>query len=223
MIKAVIFDMDGILILSEGIHVDSTKKAFLKHGMMLNSEDEKLVVGRTSPDALRILMKKYNVEDKLFEHLLNEKRAFYREEYSQVQLREGIKETLSNLSKKYRMGLATNSSKHYAETTLKRLPNVFEKIATGDEVEKPKPYPDVYLKILEKMKISAEECIVIEDSVVGVASAKAAGIKAIACPNEYTINGDFSKADIVVNELSKINIELIEKLNADKNKSKMMN
>lgn len=212
MIKAVIFDMDGILILSEGVHVNSTRKAFLKYNIRLTNEDEKLVVGRISPDALRLLMKKYKIKDEHFDTLLHEKRVFYREEYPEVQLREGIIPVLNHLSKKYRIGLATNSSKYYVEATLKRLPDVFEKTATGEEVERPKPYPDLYRKILHKLKLAAEECIVIEDSIVGIASAKAAGIKVMACPNEYTKEGDFSKADIVVSDLRKISIELIEKL-----------
>ena len=216
MIKGVIFDMDGVLIISEGVHVRSAKKAFQKHSIDLKEEDVGLIVGRTSPDALRLLMKKYKLNEEMFETLLHEKRVFYREKYHEIQLREGIKEVLNKLREKYRIGLATNSSKHYADITLKRLPDVFEKIATGDEVEKPKPSPDVYLKILDKMKLSREECIVIEDSSVGTASAKAAGIKVIACPTEYTKGGDFSKADVIVKDLREITVGFIERLNPDK-------
>jgi len=79
----------------------------------------------------------------------------------------------------------------------------------GENVLKNKPAPDIYLKCAEELKISPVSCVVVEDSETGVQSAKSANMKCIAIPNRYTKDQDFSKADKSLNNIQKINVELI--------------
>lgn len=75
-----------------------------------------------------------------------------------------------------------------------------------------KPAPDVFILALKKLNLPSERCIVLEDTVVGVESAKGAKIKCIAIPNQYNKDMDFSKADIVIETLEQINEKLIKEL-----------
>ena len=73
----------------------------------------------------------------------------------------------------------------------------------------PKPAPDLYATVVKKLKVLPQDAIAIEDTETGVAAAKAAGLKAIAVPNKYTKGQDFSKADIIVESLSDITLDLL--------------
>lgn len=82
----------------------------------------------------------------------------------------------------------------------------------GGEGRPQKPFPDIYLHAAKELGLKPADCVVLEDSAIGVVSAKDAGMKVIAVPNIYTEDHDFSKADIIVASLSDINMDVLNNL-----------
>jgi HAD superfamily hydrolase (TIGR01509 family) len=88
----------------------------------------------------------------------------------------------------------------------------FELLVSSRELEHGKPFPDIYLETARRLRVAPEYCLAIEDAAIGVAAAKAAGMKVIAVPNRFTAQDDFSQADIVVKSLEDITWEVISSL-----------
>jgi HAD superfamily hydrolase (TIGR01509 family) len=114
----------------------------------------------------------------------------------------------------YRRALASTSSRDWIDFVVDGLevrPH-FQAIVAGDEVAARKPAPDVYLRAAERLGVSPEECVALEDSGPGVASAKAAGMACIAVPNRVTLSHDLSAADLRVAHLGEISLDLLRSL-----------
>src|SRR5438045_6805676 len=109
---------------------------------------------------------------------------------------------------KLRLAVATSSVSASARPFLDRhhLNGFFEVIVTGDEIERGKPEPDIYLRTAEKLGIGADECLVIEDSLSGIAAAKAAHMRVAAIPDRRFVDPrDYEKeADYLLGSLSEI-------------------
>jgi beta-phosphoglucomutase len=100
--------------------------------------------------------------------------------------------------KKMKIGLTTSGDRDYVRAVFTKFPefkNYFDRAVTSEDVERGKPNPDCYRKILEKLEISAHEAVVLEDSMYGITAAKAAGISVICVPNKYFPDADYSGAD----------------------------
>lgn len=111
-----------------------------------------------------------------------------------------------------RLGVASNSDAAWVSAGLKRLgwENRFETVRTRDDVKRPKPAPDVYLRVLEDLGVEAGEAIAFEDSQPGIAAAKAAGLYVVAVPNELTRLQDLSLADLAVTTLAGFDLAAVE-------------
>lgn len=111
----------------------------------------------------------------------------------------------------FRLGVASNSTAAWVSAGLKRLgwEDRFETIRTRDDARRPKPAPDVYLRVLEDLGVDAAHAIAFEDSQPGVAAAKAAGLYVVAVPNELTRLQDLSLADRVVETLEGFDLESV--------------
>jgi beta-phosphoglucomutase-like phosphatase (HAD superfamily) len=107
-----------------------------------------------------------------------------------------------------RLALATSSVSASARPFLDRhrLTAFFDVIVTGEEIERGKPSPDIYLSAAEKLSIPADACLVIEDALSGIAAAKAAGMHVAAIPDTRFVDaGDYEKqADYLLSDLSEI-------------------
>jgi beta-phosphoglucomutase-like phosphatase (HAD superfamily) len=90
-----------------------------------------------------------------------------------------------------------------------KVRDYFQAVIVAEDVERVKPFPDIYLKCIEKLNLGKEKCVAIEDSATGLAAAKAAGIKCIAVPCEFTRSQDFSQADLRLEKISEITEEKI--------------
>ena len=128
---------------------------------------------------------------------------------NRVGLFPDVKELLGELRQmKLRLAVATSSVSASARPFLDRhnLTGLFEVIVTGDEVERGKPAPDIYLSAAEKLRISPDECLVVEDALSGVAAAKAAKMRVIAIPDRRFVGpAEYEKtADYVLNTVSEL-------------------
>lgn len=213
MTKAVIFDMDGVIVDSEPLHYAAEKNVMARLGYEFPREIHKKYIGYSNEyNFWQDLQNEFGISLNI-QTLIAEKRDFFLKHLSRITL---IKPALSLLEKlkesSIPIALASSSSIEFITAILTRfsLTHFFPVIQSGDDLEKGKPAPDIFLLTAEKLKVKPENCIVIEDSLNGVKAGHAAGMTVIAVPNEYTEMLDFSLADYRLSSLDQIyDLELI--------------
>ncbi len=206
MFRAIIFDMDGVVIDSEPSQVEAERQLFLRHGVVPTREDWAHFVGRTTEDVMGYMMRKYRMTATV-EELVRERGALYAGRLrDSVLLMPGFRELANSLSPRYRLGLTTSSSRAEAEFELKRfkLGRLFAAVVTGDDVTNGKPHPEPYAKTISLLGLSPSECAVIEDAVNGISSAKEAGAIAIGLTGSFPEERLARVADAVVHSLSEV-------------------
>lgn len=211
-LKAIIFDMDGVLVDSMPCHAEAWKRAFSTVGIdirrkaiyELEGSNHKQVVdiifnrsGRiASEDDMETLSK---IKDDIFDQI------------EHVTPFEGMKELLSSLKTSYALAVVSGSTRMTVHNIINKFfPDTFEVIIDGDDNIESKPSPEPYLKAVEKLGISKEKCLVVENAPMGIASAKSAGLRCIAIP--AYLGKEFMKgADAIAKshkELEELIIEL---------------
>lgn len=204
-IKAVIFDLDGVLIDSEVCYI-SKLWHFVKEEFGKSVPKEALlpIVG-ASGMAHFLAVKDYLPPDWGREEYLVGYRAYLaRNPISYPELCfPDVPATLAWLKGKgYRMALATSSPRDKVEQSIGEcgLTDYFAAMLTRDDVENCKPDPEIYQKALRKLDLPPEQCLVVEDSSIGIAAAKAAGI-AVAARRENRYPMDQSQADYFLEQI----------------------
>ncbi len=207
-IKGIIFDFDGVLFDSEKLHREAWKRVFEKRNIFLI--DDRSGVGRSDKEFLKELIAKGAIPESLnIREVQDEKLAILVGLADRkVELFPGIQELLSSFKNRYLLCVASNSDRKFI---LKILQNTdllpyFKSILTVNDVQKPKPAPDIYLLGARRMGLKPEECIVIEDSTVGIKAAKNAGMKCIAI--SHTLPEEkLKEADLLLEQISVEEIE----------------
>ena len=210
--KAVIFDRDGVIIDSESANVISAVTAFKEIGIEIKEEEKEWIVGRHPEDYKEFFLKKYTFS---YEEFRKVQRKTYYELLESTSLFEKTIALIKKLKlMKIPLALTTSSSMKSTLQVLRKakLENVFDVIVTFEDYEKRKPDPEPYILTAKKLNLKPEDCVVIEDSSIGIESAKKAGMKCIAIPNEYTKNQNFSKADLTIDSADKIDINLLNNI-----------
>lgn len=214
MIKGLIFDMDGVIIDSSQVIYDIWNDYLKKnYDKTIPKEDFGLNFGRSSRDFVEYFIKKYHLNT-TFDKMMPILRKDYYDLINRIHLKKGVKENIPILKKKYKIALATGAHKEYATLTMKKLhaSKYFAYIIGGDEVKQAKPEPDIFLKAAENLGVKPNECIVIEDAILGIRAAKRAGMIAVSIQDEFTKYQDHSIADYKLNSLLELTDEFINSI-----------
>lgn len=220
-LKAVIFDMDDLMVDSAAVHQKVFEKVLNKYGASLSNAKNPLTkeeitdwYGRKISDIFVGLHKKYKLEGKTTpEQMNNEFNEMLLPIFEQdVQEMPGVREVIGVLKNKYRLALASSAKKAKIAIVLEKLSasDAFEVIISGeDEIKNGKPAPDIYLKTAEKLGLDPSECVVLEDAKNGVEAAKAAGMHVIGVHNQFAyqrlgIRQDLHVADLEVDSLNQV-------------------
>jgi HAD superfamily hydrolase (TIGR01509 family) len=186
--KAVIFDMDGVIVDSESRH----ERAYMEVVRELGYGDNHGLrfadyVGRSDDILWRDFIAKHKPPQP-FEELLDLKTRRVVEIIKREQpLFKGLPELVGKLAGRYSLALASGSERPVVEAVLRLegLGRFFSAVVTGSDVTNGKPAPDIFLRAAELLKVAPPECWVIEDSRTGVAAGIAAGMQVIAITNTY--------------------------------------
>jgi len=211
--KAIIFDLDGVIIDSEEQWFQVTKDLCAEYGYEYTKELYKKVMGSNGP---RIIKEKLNLSDSEDELKDKLKRNYLSLIKDNIKIMPGIHSLLERAGKGFVLALASSSPQDVIDFVIDKtkLGDYFSFSTCGSEVENAKPEPEIFLLTAEKMELKPTECIVVEDSPNGVRAAKAAGMKCIALKNPYASGNELKKAgaDIIINDLDEITEKLLKDL-----------
>ncbi|MBE6055261.1 MAG: HAD family phosphatase [Clostridium sartagoforme] len=173
-IKAIIFDMDGVLFDTEKIYLDVWTKVFDKYGYKMTKEIYCKVIATGRENVKKVFKEEFGENIPIDKMYKEKDEALYEEIKKKIPIKDGAYDLLKYLKdKKYKIALATSASKERMEKQLNQsdFKKLFDEIVCREDVEKAKPNPEIFLKAANKLKVSPEECIVIEDSSAGVEAA----------------------------------------------------
>lgn len=214
-IKAVILDMDGVLVDSEPYHVQSFK--IMMDELKLNYDDNFVhsFIGHSIENNIESINEHYMQGHELnLTEAVAYRDALYLDLIKQADLKpmSGIIELIETCRMNdIPLALASSSVQEQVEVILAKLSRdgwnlntIFTSIVTGDDVRKRKPSPDIYQKTIVNMNIPAKDCLAIEDSPAGVQSAKSAGLHCIALKNVFIDSSKLKGADLLVDNINQI-------------------
>jgi len=210
-IRAVIFDLDGVLADSEPWwnKIDATLLA--EHGVTYRGEHHRNVLGMSYRLAVEFYKKAFGLSipsEQMMRRRGEIATEFFANRIDPFPATRQVLEELRHMNPPVRLALATSSVSTSARPFLDRhrLTPFFEVIVTGEEVERGKPHPDIYLRAAEKLDVATDACLVIEDSLSGIAAAKAANMRVAAIPDSRFVDPREyeSDADYLLRGLSEI-------------------
>ncbi len=209
-IETIIFDMDGVIIDSEGIWKKAEKEVFSSVGVKLSDELCRITETMTTEEVTKFWFDKQPWEKKSLKEIENDviKRVAHliKEEGKPI---NGIEIFIKNLkSKGFKIGLATNSPSILIPTVLEKLKlkKYFDATSSAENELEGKPNPSVYLTVANKLNTKPENCIAVEDSYSGLLAAKRAGMKTIVVSEEIV---DYEIADYKINYYGQFDISLL--------------
>ena len=179
-IKAIIFDMDGVLIEAKDWHYEALNKALRLFGFEISRYDHLITYdGLPTSRKLNMLTTERGLPVKLHK-FINTMKQKYTMEITHVECRPMFQHeyALSNLKAKgYRLALASNSIRDTIEIMLtkSKLIGYMEFFLSNQDVESPKPAPDIYLKAIGHLNLSPDQCLILEDNENGIRAARASG------------------------------------------------
>ena len=178
MIKNIIFDFDGVIVDSEVLASKAFAKYFSKFDRSIKEEQFYKYAGKKTVEVIDLLSAKYKIENK--ETFTNEIFDIVAEVYSRdLKLVDGAKDYISKSNRDHFIGSNSNKDRIIDGLKLVDLDKIFlsDHVYSFDMVERPKPDPDIYLKVLNDNSLNIQETIIIEDSGVGVKAASSAGVR----------------------------------------------
>ncbi len=216
--RGILFDLDGVLVDTEGLHAIAASTVLKRYGVTIDRVLwNKYAIGRTPYEVLGNLQDRFpsKIGDLDTKYLVREKQktlvGILRRRKSV--LYHGVAKMLEELNKEYSMCIVSSTTKDVVTFVLKRykIRKFFKAVITGDDVRKGKPNPECYLMGLRKLGLRRKDVVVIEDAPAGIAAARAAGLSCIAIASNYP-KADLRRASIIIDDIRMLDKELIERI-----------
>lgn len=208
-IKAFIFDLDGVITDTAELHFKAWQQMADDEGYTFNREINEQLRGVSRRASLEIILNGTNLPEEKMEYLMTKKNDDYKvllESITAKDILPGVEKLLSDLKKRnIQIALASASRNAVPILTKLGILNLFDAIGDGTCVVRAKPEPDVFIHAAGQLKISIENCLVVEDATAGVRGAVACGMKTIGIGPQSRVG----EADFVYNEPEEINLDEI--------------
>lgn len=215
MIKAVIFDMDGVVVESTGQDFSAWKKTFKEQGRRLTYDQYLSFLGKKGEEIVQQNINPRITKDEAAK-IVKRKEQILLEDIRKNGIKpiKGAKQTIQFLRQNnFKIGLGTSAPIAKADVILESLgiKNLFDTYVVAEEVKRGKPHPEIYLKVAKKLNLNSKECLVIEDAPAGIAAAKNAGMKCIAITTTHK-REDLLKADKIISLFKELTLWTIRGL-----------
>jgi HAD superfamily hydrolase (TIGR01509 family) len=212
LIPGIIFDMDGVIIDSEPLHHRAERALLSQYNISITDEALHAFAGKDATQLLNGFIKQYHLSvdfQVLYrQHQENVERVFHNADIPATPAVELIQKIHR---KKMPLALASSSHRRLIQLVLDRLSlgEFFQVVIGGDEIQRGKPFPDIYIESAKRLKKDPAFCMAIEDSKNGVQSAKDAGCFCVGYVNPNSGNQDLRRADKIVHDFTNLNVETL--------------
>ncbi len=211
-LRGILFDMDGVLVDSEAYIFEAARLMFMEHGIIVHKEDAVPFIGTGENRYISGIGERNG----FIVDIERDKARTYQiyEEITSGRLKPlpGVKEFIEECrSRGLKLAVASSADKVKIMINLREIglsANIFQAIINGQDVERKKPFPDIYIKAAGLLGLEAEACLVVEDAVSGVKAGKAAGAKCLALMTSFSAF-DLSAADWICEDLSAFPMEAL--------------
>lgn len=206
-IKAILFDMDGLLLDTESIYTEVTQMIVGRYDKVFDWSVKSHMIGRDSYDAASYLVKALHLPFTP-DFYLEERNALLDERFPLAKPKAGAPELIKKLSQSnVPIAVATSSNEHHFKLKTSNHQDwfkYFDTVVTSNhpDVKKAKPAPDIFLTAAKVLGYSAENCLVFEDAPSGVQAANAAGMQVIAVPDPNMSHDSFRDATAIIDSLT---------------------
>lgn len=215
-LKAVLFDMDGVIVDTEPLHKQAYFLMFKKVGITVSQELYNAYTGQSTIEICKDLVQKFNLSIDANE-LVAYKRAFFKElffaETNDLHLLDGVLDLIKDY---YNNGVTLVLASSASMVTINNvftkfdLDKYFKGKISGADLRASKPHPEIFIRAAEIAGFDIKECIVIEDSTNGIKAAYDGGIYCVAYKSEHSKAQDYSLAQKVISDYSEIRYEVIQ-------------
>lgn len=203
MLRALLWDHDGVLVDTEGLYYQATREVLAARGVELTPESYRALFLVAGQGAFHLVRERGATEAEV-EALRRERNRRYLQLLSETDVvLPGVEPLLAQLARSYRMAIVTSSLReHFDRIHLRSgIPRHFEFVLTREAYTHSKPHPEPYLTALARLGLCADECLVIEDSERGLRAAKAAGLTCWVVPSALTRDSRLDAADRMFSDL----------------------
>jgi HAD superfamily hydrolase (TIGR01509 family) len=201
--KAIIFDMDGLMIDSERLYFQAEREIAWTFGRNIRDEILQKMMGRNPIEGMEILVRELELPISSQEAVRMRNDLMRQKMRTGLRAMPGLSHIIDAFYGRLKLAISTGAQKEFLDIAVDQLGirDKFDVLQASDEIIRGKPDPEIFLKTCDGLGLEPKECIVLEDSENGVRAARRAGCFVIAVPSEYTQRQDFRSACFIASDL----------------------
>ncbi len=199
-LKAILFDMDGVLVDSEEYIFEAARLMFAEHGVIVQPQDALPFVGTGENSYISGIGRANGFEVEIERDKARTYQIYGEITHGKLKPLPGTASFIQQCKLNgLKLAVASSADRIKIEINLREIgipADTFDAIVSGEDVERKKPFPDIYLLAAQKLGMQPEDCLVVEDAVSGVKAAKAAGAKCLALTTSFSAE-KLTEADVI--------------------------